>query len=69
VPDSRFKRGINEDNPGRILAEGFQKSVSENARAVSQCRLEAGRIIQVSSYYFRAQLLERFLPLPIRNVA
>jgi len=42
-------------------------SDAENARAVSQYRLEAGRIIQVSSYYFRAQLLERFRRFRIRT--
>jgi hypothetical protein len=69
VPDSRFKRGINEVYTLVVFSQkGFPKiSDAENARAVSQCRLEAGRIIQVSSYYFRAQLLERFRRFRIRT--
>src|SRR6266404_5049527 len=69
VPDSRFRRGINEVYTLVVFSQkGFPKiSDAENARAVSQYRLEAGRIIQVSSYYFRAQLLERFRRFRIRT--
>jgi len=41
VPDSRFKRGINEVYTLVVFSQkGFPKiSDAENARAVSQCRL------------------------------
>ena len=71
MPDSRFRRGINEVYTLVVFSQkGFPKiSDTENARAVSQYRLEAGRIIQISFYYFRAQLLERFGRFRIRTVA
>src|SRR5260370_4720292 len=69
VPDSRFKRGINEVYTLVVFShKGFPKiSDAENARTVSQCRLKAGRIIQVTSYYFRAQLLGRLRRFRIRT--
>jgi hypothetical protein len=68
VPDSRFRCGINEVYTLVVFSQkGFPKiSDAENARAASQYRLEAGRIIQISFYYFRAQLLERFRRFRIR---
>src|SRR5882762_7376458 len=69
VPDSRSKRGINEVYTLFVFSQkGFPKiSDAENARAVSQCRLEAGRSNQVSSYYFRAQLLGRLRRFRIKS--
>jgi hypothetical protein len=56
VPDSRFRRGINEVYTLVVFSQkGFPKiSDAENARAVSQYRREAGRIIEIGFYYIRA---------------
>jgi hypothetical protein len=69
VRDFRVGRGINEVYTLLILSLKSFPIIgdAENARAASQCRLEAGWIIQIGFYYIRAQLLERFRRFRIRT--